>query len=117
MANLRHQTLNRLNGAAGCCAPIPEYSMSISVFEETMYAAAQENGFTGSKEEFLNAYVDALNGATPTVEQAPTFADFPATGREGIIYIDEQRGEAYYWDNGYKKLAGGETTNLDGGEI
>lgn len=119
MPDLRNQTLNRLGAHCVGCAPLPTPTMPLSVFEDLLYTTAKENAFAGDKQEFLNAFTDSLNGATPSISQYNNFANFPAAGREGIIYIDEQKGELYYWDGAYQKVKAEapENENFDGGEI
>ena len=42
-----------------------------------------------------------------SVRSYATFADFPATGMEGIIYIDESTADMYLWDGSVYELQGG----------
>ena len=46
-------------------------------------------------------------GGENSVLSFPTFADFPATGQEGIIYVDEENADLYLWDGTVYELQGG----------
>ena len=62
MSNLRDQTLNRLNNVSFCIpnTPIPASVMPLSIFEEMMYKVAYENGYSGTKTDFTEDFVNVL---------------------------------------------------------
>ena len=62
MSNLRSQTMNRLNKASFCMSgtPIPAPVIPFSIFEEMMYKVAYENGYSGTKTDFTEDFVNVL---------------------------------------------------------
>ena len=104
MNDLRNQTMNRLNETNFCFpnAPKPLPVMPLSIFEELMYKVAYENGFLGTKEDFIKNFINSLlNEAdiTGVVVQKSSVADFPEKGTEKSIYIDTENKHIYFWNN------------------
>lgn len=101
MSNLRNQTMNRLNEASFCMpgAPMPAPVMPLSIFEELLYKVAYEYGYTGTKAEFSEGFLNSLNGLSSNIVQSSSVSEFPEVGTEGAIYIDSENEEIYYWKN------------------
>lgn len=107
MSNLRNQTMNRLNEASFCMpgAPMPAPVMPLSIFEELLYKVAYEYGYTGTKVDFSEDFLDSLSGLSSNIVQSGSVSEFPEVGAEGAIYIDSENGEIYYWkDEQYVQL-------------
>lgn len=107
MSNLRNQTMNRLNEASFCMpgAPMPAPVMPLSIFEELLYKVAYEYGYTGTKADFSEDFLDSLSGLSSNIVQSDSVSEFPEVGTEGAIYIDSENGEIYYWkDEQYVQL-------------
>jgi hypothetical protein len=127
MTNLRNQTMNRLNEASSCMpgAQMPVPVMPLSIFEELLYKVAYEYGYTGTKAEFSEDFLNSLNGLSSNIVQSGSISEFPEVGTEGAIYIDSENGEIYYWkDEQYVQLNKQEGPMIpsdgliyDGGEI
>ena len=102
MSNLRNQTMTRLNEASFCMpgAPMPTPVMPLSIFEELLYKVAYEYGYTGTKADFSEDFLDALSGLSNNIIQSGSVSEFPAVGTEGAIYIDSESGKIYYWKDG-----------------
>ena len=122
MSNLREATANRLCGC-DCntpSPPLPSHIMPMSIFEEMMYKVAYASGYAGSKIQFTEDLVDALNNAQHgggLVIQKDSIKDFPSIGLENAIYIDSGKKEIYFWkDDGYYKLGMGSSNEDDGGD-
>lgn len=101
MSNLRNQTMNRLKEAGFCMpgAPMPVPVMPLSIFEELLYKVAYEYGYTGTKEDFSEDFLNSLSGLSSNIVQSDSISEFPEVGTEGAIYIDSENGEIYYWKN------------------
>lgn len=119
MSNLRNQTLNRLHNC-DCHTPpppFPEPMMPLVMFEDMMYKVAYISGYAGTKAEFSEDLVKALNGSEQIagiIIQKSSIKDFPDIGREGSIYIDTSSKELYFWnEDGYYKV--GVTSDNSGG--
>ena len=107
MSNLRNQTMNRLNEASFCMpgAPMPAPVMPLSIFEELLYKVAYEYGYTGTKADFSEDFLNSLSGLSSNIVQSDSVSEFPEVGTEGAIYIDSENGEIYYWkDEQYIQL-------------
>lgn len=123
MANLRNQTMNRLNEASFCMpgAPMPAPVMPLSVFEEMMYKVAHENGFPGTKTDFTEGLINALIGSSTIsgiIMQKGSILDFPEQGLENAVYIDTENSHIYYWkDNSYYRINTGAEDGLKEGTI
>lgn len=107
MSNLRNQTMNRLNEASFCMpgAPMPAPVMPLSIFEELLYKVAYEYGYTGTKADFSEDFLNSLSGLSSNIVQSDSVSEFPEVGTEGAIYIDSENGEIYYWkDEQYVQL-------------
>lgn len=107
MSNLRNQTMNRLNEASFCMpgAPMPAPVMPLSIFEELLYKVAYEYGYTGTKADFSEDFLNSLSGLSSNIIQSGSVSEFPEVGVEGAIYIDSENGEIYYWkDDQYVQL-------------
>ena len=107
MSNLRNQTMNRLNEASFCMpgAPMPAPVMPLSIFEELLYKVAYEYGYTGTKADFSEDFLNSLSGLSSNIIQSGSVSEFPEVGTEGAIYIDSENGEIYYWkDDQYVQL-------------
>lgn len=101
MSNLRNQTMNRLNDTSFCMpgAPMPAPVMPLSIFEEMLYKVAYECGYSGTKTEFTEMFVKALEGKAENIVQSGSVSDFPDAGKEGTVYIDSENGHIYYWQD------------------
>lgn len=128
MSNLRNQTMNRLNEASFCMpgTPMPAPVMPLSIFEELLYKVAYEYGYTGTKAEFSEGFLNSLNGLSSNIVQSGSVSEFPEVGAEGAIYIDSENEEIYYWkDEQYVQLNKQQESPMipldgliyDGGEI
>lgn len=123
MSNLRDQTMNRLNNASFCMpgAPIPAPVMPLSIFEEMMYKVAYENGYSGTKTDFTESFVNALLGNSNiagVIFQKGSVADFPEKGIENAVYIDTENNHIYYWkNNSYYRINIGSESGLKEGTI
>ena len=107
MSNLRNQTMNRLNEASFCMpgAPMPAPVIPLSIFEELLYRVAYEYGYTGTKTDFSENFLDSLNGLSSNIVHSGSISEFPEVGTEGAIYIDSENGGIYYWkDEQYVQL-------------
>ena len=123
MSNLRDQTMKRFNNAGFCLpgAPMPAPVMPLSIFEEMMYKVAYENGYSGTKTDFTEGFVNALLGnsnAAGVILQKGSVADFPEKGIENAVYIDTENNHIYYWkENRYYRISTGSGGGLEDGTI
>lgn len=107
MANLRKQTRDILLDNMDCdCKPLPTPGggYSLSVFTDMMFQVAQNNGYVGTKNEFEEDFVGALNGSSGSVNgiiiQRGSMNDFPTVGSVNGLYIDSSTDQIYYWKDG-----------------
>ena len=107
MADLRKQTRDMLLNNMDCdCKPLPTPGggYSLSVFTDMMFQVAQNNGYVGTKNEFEEDFVGALNGSSGSVNgiiiQRGSINDFPTIGLEQGLYIDTSDNKIYYWKDG-----------------
>ena len=123
MSNLRDQTMNRLNNASFCMpgAPMPAPVMPLSIFEEMMYKVAYENGYSGTKTDFTEGFVNALlenSSVSGVILQKGSVSDFPEIGLENAVYIDTENNHIYYWkDNHYYRISTSSGGGLEDGTI
>lgn len=123
MSNLRNQTLNRLHNC-DCHTPpppFPEPMMPLAMFEDMMYKVAYISGYAGTKAEFSDDLVKALNGSDQIagiIIQKSSIEEFPDIGRENSIYLDTTKKELYFWNkDGYYKVGVAEDDSGGSGGI
>lgn len=78
MADLRKQTRDMLLDNIDCdCKPLPTPGggYSLSVFTDMMFQVAQNNGYVGTKNEFEENFVGALNGSSNVMDLVQNTGD------------------------------------------
>lgn len=107
--SLRQDTAERLCNCGPSVPPInnnPSAAMPLSVFTELLWKSVyNEGGVYGNKKEFLEAFIELINGTKlgmpGIISMKGSLRDFPEIGIEGnALYIDAEKNTMYYWKDG-----------------
>ena len=101
--------------AAGLNMIYPWENMPTSVLSHQLYMVAQQNGYNGSEQLFLDNFGNFVSDKTVLYAK---FIDFPEIGETNKLYFDLDEKILYYWDGKYIPVNAMLIANtiIDGGE-
>ena len=98
------------NDSGTLLPPFPDYSVIESIYPwemqhlaimgDWLFVFAQSSGYNGTREEFYSRFGSYLETNRQEIV-FDSYANFPSTGVQDMLYFDLDEKILYYWDNEY----------------